>query len=109
MNDEECVPLRVVLDLLHSLDTCVEVVGNLQRAVESRDLIGQAKGILMVRQQVGSEEAFAILRRASQRSNRKLRDVAAQVVAGTAQEALFHRLGPTRSTRLRPGLETGIG
>ena len=56
---------------------------HLQQALENRDLIGQAKGILMARESIGADEAFDILRRASQRSHRKLRDVAAQLIAGT--------------------------
>ena len=50
-------------------------------AIESRDLIGQAKGILMNRCHVDADTAFAMLREASNRSNRKLRDVASSVVA----------------------------
>jgi GAF domain-containing protein len=53
---------------------------HLQEALESRDLIGQAKGILMERQHIDADQAFDILRRASQRSNLKLRDVAALIV-----------------------------
>lgn len=49
---------------------------NLRLALESRDTIGQAKGILMERFRITSEEAFALLIGASQRTNRKLRDVA---------------------------------
>jgi transcriptional regulator with GAF, ATPase, and Fis domain len=45
-------------------------------ALASRDLIGQAKGILMAREGVTAEKAFAMLRAASQRLNMKLRDVA---------------------------------
>ena len=41
-----------------------------------RDLIGQAKGILMERQRLSAGDAFDLLRRASQRLNRKLIDVA---------------------------------
>jgi len=52
----------------------------LQEALESRDLIGQAKGILMERQNIDADHAFDILRRASQRSNVKLRDVALLIV-----------------------------
>lgn len=52
----------------------------LQEALETRDLIGQAKGILMGRQRVNSDTAFDMLRRASQRTNRKLRDVAADII-----------------------------
>lgn len=54
---------------------------HLQEALASRDLIGQAKGILMVRHGIGGEKAFALLRRESQRGGRKLRDVAAEIVA----------------------------
>ncbi len=49
---------------------------HLRRAIESRDIIGQAKGILMNRRGVGSDEAFAILRRVSQDLNVKLADLA---------------------------------
>ena len=55
----------------------------LLEALVTRDLIGQAKGILMARQNCHANDAFDILRRASQRTNRKLRDVAAELVAGT--------------------------
>ena len=49
---------------------------NLQQALDSRDVIGQAKGILMERLKVTPEDAFDILRRASQHLNVKLRDIA---------------------------------
>lgn len=52
----------------------------LQAALDTRGLIGEAQGILMVRHGCGSGEAFAILRRASQAANRKLSDVAREVV-----------------------------
>jgi GAF domain-containing protein len=55
-------------------------------ALETRDLIGQAKGILMAREQCDASTAFDILRRASQRTNRKLRDIAADLVASTTKE-----------------------
>jgi len=51
----------------------------LREAIESRDVIGQAKGILMAREKCTADEAFEILRRASQRENVKLRDIAARV------------------------------
>jgi hypothetical protein len=50
-----------------------------ETALASRDLIGQAKGILMATEQLTAEEAFALLRRASQDLNVKLRDVADHV------------------------------
>lgn len=51
-----------------------------QRALESRDLIGQAKGILMAQHGVSAEAAFDLMRATSQEQNTKVRDVAAAVV-----------------------------
>ena len=52
----------------------------LEGKAASRDVIGMAKGIVMARQKVSDEEAFDILRRASQRTNVKLRELAERVV-----------------------------
>jgi transcriptional regulator with GAF, ATPase, and Fis domain len=54
----------------------------MEEALQSRDLIGQAKGMLMAREGVSADEAFDMLRRASQRLNVKLRDVAQSMVEG---------------------------
>jgi hypothetical protein len=51
----------------------------LEEALQSRDVIGQAKGILMAREGIKADEAFDMLRRASQRLNVKLRDVAGEI------------------------------
>ncbi|NMO88332.1 ANTAR domain-containing protein [Actinomycetospora sp. TBRC 11914] len=56
-------------------------VENLHRALLRRDLIGQAKGILMHRDGLTADEAFDRLRIASQTTNTKLYDVAAWLVA----------------------------
>lgn len=56
----------------------------MEEALQSRDLIGQAKGMLMVREGVSADQAFDMLRRASQRLNVKLRDLAAGMVSGAA-------------------------
>lgn len=53
---------------------------HLREALESRDVIGQAKGILMARRSCTAEAAFEMLRQASQHRNIKLRDIADQVV-----------------------------
>jgi putative methionine-R-sulfoxide reductase with GAF domain len=50
-------------------------------AMDSRDLIGQAKGILIERYKVTAVEAFGLLVASSQAVNRKLRDVAEHLVA----------------------------
>ena len=53
---------------------------NLTDALKTREVIGQAQGILMEREQISAEQAFDILRRASQRMNVKLRDIARDVI-----------------------------
>jgi GAF domain-containing protein len=57
----------------------------LTEALQSRDVIGQAKGILMERRGVSADKAFDILRNASQDLNIKLRDIA-ETVAGRRAE-----------------------
>ncbi len=57
----------------------------LEGKADSRDLIGMAKGIVMARQKVSDDEAFDILRRASQRMNVKLRELAERVVHPAAE------------------------
>jgi hypothetical protein len=49
---------------------------DLQQVLLSRDVVGQAKGILMERLKLTPEDAFDLLRRSSQNLNVKLRDVA---------------------------------
>ena len=51
-----------------------------QRAIAGRDVIGQAKGILMADRRVDADTAFALLREASSRSHRKVHDVARALV-----------------------------
>ena len=57
-----------------------EDLTQLRTAMMSRACIEQAKGILMERHKVKEDEAFTILTHASQRTNTKLRDVAAELV-----------------------------
>jgi GAF domain-containing protein len=58
---------------------------NLQQALRSRSVIDQAIGILLAGGGRTPEEAFQLLVRASQRENRKLRDVAAEMVDRAAR------------------------
>ena len=55
-------------------------VEQLERGLSSRTVIGQAQGILIERHQVTPDKAFRILVQASNTTNRKLRDVAADLV-----------------------------
>ena len=57
------------------------LVDQLGHALDHRDAIGQAKGLLMARHHCGPDEAFEHLRKASQQANIKLHEVAARLVA----------------------------
>lgn len=52
---------------------------NFEIALSSRDVIGQAKGILMERHKLTADEAFRILVQASQTRHRKLREIAEEL------------------------------
>jgi hypothetical protein len=60
--------------------TLQSIGGDLQQVLLSRDVIGQAKGILMERLEITPEDAFDLLRRSSQHLNLKLREVARGLV-----------------------------
>ncbi len=61
-------------------DAEIQRLDNLQGALLTRAVIGQAQGILIERERVTADQAFDILRRASQHLNIKLRDVAQNLV-----------------------------
>jgi GAF domain-containing protein len=92
--DERFLPDASVADAQALADRAAVVLANaitfatteatnrhLQTALENARLIGRAQGVLMAREGCGSEKAFNILRRASQRTNRKLREIAEEIVA----------------------------
>jgi GAF domain-containing protein len=54
---------------------------DLRRGMDTRDVIGQAKGILMERHKLTADQAFGVLARVSQEKNRKLVDIAREVTA----------------------------
>jgi GAF domain-containing protein len=57
-----------------------EDLAQLRMVMMSRACIEQAKGILMERHKITEDEAFTMLTHASQRTNTKLRDIAAELV-----------------------------
>jgi GAF domain-containing protein len=71
----------VALANAHLYDTQATLARQMQAAMESRAVIEQAKGIIMGGRRCSPDEAFRILSKLSQESNRKLRDVAAALVA----------------------------
>ena len=58
-----------------------DLTRQLREAMTSRAVIEQAKGIIMAQQRCTPDEAFGFLARISQNGNRKLRDVAANMVS----------------------------
>ncbi len=73
----------------------------LQESVIKRDAIGQAKGILMERHKISAERAFTILQDESTRTNRKLVDVAEQLIHSGQEgkdDESPHQANPKRHT-----------
>ncbi len=56
-------------------------VANMDAAIATRDLIGQAKGIIMASLGCSPDHAFELLVKQSQAENRKLIDIAAGITA----------------------------
>lgn len=72
--------LATALQRLSALEYAADQVSNLEVAVESHRLIGQATGILVERHRTVPSEAFERLRDASRRRNLKLRELATRVI-----------------------------
>jgi PAS domain-containing protein len=100
-------------------------VAGLRRAMVSRSVIEQAKGVLAERLGCSPEDAFAHLSAVSQRSNVRLADVAASVLASMAapdatptvpapeqtagEIAERSRVEPAERTGVKPAEQTGAG
>jgi GAF domain-containing protein len=74
----------VALANAHLYDASASLAAHMQAAMASRAVIEQAKGIIMADRRCSADEAFRILTKTSRDSNRKLRDVAAALVAEAA-------------------------
>lgn len=91
----------LALDTSEQRATDADHVLNLNAALRTRELIGQAQGILIERERITADQAFNILRRASQHLNIKLRDVAQALVdTGESPGAPQPPAVPTHSTAL---------
>ncbi|WP_328747048.1 ANTAR domain-containing protein [Streptomyces sp. NBC_00285] len=98
----EPVPSVVVAERTQQLDLLRTEVEQLRQAIATRPVIDQARGVLMATHACSSDEAWHVLREASQLSNTKLREVAAVVTAGAEGS------GPLPSPALRRALRTAI-
>ena len=68
------------VDLRRELTEAHTKIANLEMALQSARTIGMAMGILIERRRITPDQAFEILRTASQHDHTKLRDVADHVV-----------------------------
>ena len=59
-------------------------INDLEIALDHRTVLGQATGMIMERYQLKPEAAVDVLRRLSQETNRKLYDIACELVASSA-------------------------
>jgi anti-anti-sigma factor len=73
------VAIVVANAITHAVAT--DAATHLAAAVQSRAVIDQAKGVLMATQHCSPEDAFALLAQRSQNTNRKIHEVAADVVS----------------------------
>lgn len=71
---------RLALDSAEALAAASDRADHLVEALGTREMIGQAQGILMERERITADQAFDVLRRASQHMNVKLREVAETLV-----------------------------
>jgi GAF domain-containing protein len=81
LGEEVAAFLAIAVANAEAAARATDDVANMRRAMESRAVIEQAKGILMERYKVTSEQAFTLLTHSSQRTNVKLRDVAEELAA----------------------------
>ena len=77
----------VAVHNMHLYESTREQARHLDIAMQTRAVIEQAKGVLMSQRRCDAQEAFDLLAAASQRSNRKLRDIAQAIVDGTTGQA----------------------
>lgn len=76
---------QIQLGMTHNELLARSEYARLRARMQTMPVIEQAKGILMAQSGCGPEAAFELLRRASQRSNVPVRELAAQIVARTAE------------------------
>ena len=79
LGEEVAAFVAIAVGNAEAADRASTDVTNMRRAMESRSVIEQAKGILMERYKITAEQAFTLLTHASQRSNVKLREIAEEL------------------------------
>jgi two-component system, response regulator / RNA-binding antiterminator len=90
-------------ELLHD-----SAFARLQARLDTMPVIEQAKGVLMAQHRCGPDEAFELLRRASQSANVKVNVLAARIVEQVASPELQPAASLPRPARRRPPRRTAI-
>ena len=85
--EEVAAYIAVAVANAESFAASADLAHQMQEAMASRSVIDMAKGILMAQNGCTPDEAFTMLSHASQRSNRKLRDLARAIVDTTGGDA----------------------
>ena len=80
MEAREMLDREMIAELQAEGQLSREHAAQMEAALSSSRMIGAAIGIIMASRLVSQNEAFDILKQASQRSNRKLRDLASEIV-----------------------------
>ena len=84
----ELVDREMIAEIQADGELSREHAKEMEQALRSSRVIGAAIGILMASRSLNEDQAFAVLAKASQDSNRKLRDIAQLLVRGTPGEEL---------------------
>jgi len=82
----ELIDRELIAELQTDVDLTREHLGELEQALRSSRVIGAAIGMLMATRNLDEEQAFAVLAKASQDSDQRLRDVAELLVRGPSGE-----------------------
>ena len=85
----------VLLVNTQTLADARQLSSDLSQALTNRDIIGQAKGVLIAQGAADEQAAFRMLVSASQRSHTKLHDVARQLVSAVADHQPLWGAPPT--------------
>ena len=76
----------VLLSNMKSYEAAMDLSAQLSEALQSRAVIDQAKGILMVTQGLTADEAFDRIKGISQTTNTKVRELSRQIVSGVTMQ-----------------------
>ena len=94
------VAIRRLIELTNAL---ARRSAQLQEALDSRVVIEQAKGVLVERYGIPTDEAFGLLRAAARCNRMKLHTLAEEVVSSRTTPAAFERVNGNGHLRAVPG------